>query len=114
MKLTTDPHKAINRFSKLNFKKPHYILMVLYMVKFYKKTYDTISRFLLDAVLENLSQLNMIEFDYDVITKHFRNNNHLIYSDTESLVCNIKNQIFINGLSRIENILIYQNQSMII
>ena len=114
MKLTTDPHKAINRFSKLNFKKPHYILMVLYMVKFYKKTYDTISRCLLDAVLENLSQLNMIEFDYDVSTKHFENNNDLLFSDTESLVCNIKNKTYINGLSRIENILIYQNQSMII
>ena len=87
--------------------------MVLYMVKFYKNTYDTISRFLLDAVLENLSQLNMIEFDYDVITKHFENNNDLLFSDTESLVCNI-NKTYINGLSRIENILIYQNQSMII
>ena len=68
----------------------------------------------MDAVLETLSQLNMIEFDYDVITKHFENNNELLFSHTESLVCNIKNKTYINGLSRIEHILIYQNQSMII
>ena len=56
----------------------------------------------------------MIEFDYDVSTKHFENNNDLLFSDAESLVCNIKNKTYINGLSRIEHILIYQNQSMII
>jgi hypothetical protein len=38
----------------------------------------------------DLSKLCMMQFHYDVIAKEFNNNYNLLYSDTDSLIYNIK------------------------
>ena len=54
----------------------------------------------------DLSKLCMMEFHYGVVQKDFKENNNLIYSDTDSLVYSIKHPN-IYGSRRIGSTLIY-------
>ncbi|MFM7983815.1 MAG: hypothetical protein ACKPKO_31270, partial [Candidatus Fonsibacter sp.] len=56
-----------------------------------------------------LSKLKMLDCHYNVIHKNFEGQYNLIYSDTDSLVYNIKHDDIYEWIKIIGNILIYLN-----
>ena len=89
LKLTTDHDRAIKWFSKLHFKNSrckdglHRIEMLRREVMYDKPSY-------VGPSIMDLSKLHMMKFHYEVIHKIFEGNYKLIYTDTGSLVYDIR------------------------
>jgi hypothetical protein len=76
-------------FSKVNLKNAKYF-SGLYLIEMYKKEIVYDKPLYVGTSILDLSKLCMMEFHYDVIHKEFENKYNLIYSDTDSMVYNIK------------------------
>ena len=86
---TTSNKNAIKWFSKVNMKGCKEF-NGLYLIEMYKEevVYDK-PLYVVTSILD-LSKLRMMKFHYDVIHKEFEGKYNLIYSDTDSLVYNIR------------------------
>ena len=60
------------------------------MVEFYTKDIIYINPIYVGTIIMDLSELTMMKFHYDVIHRNFEGTYNMIYSDTDSLVYNIK------------------------
>ena len=89
LKLTTDNNKAINYFSKTHFKNAK-LIDGLFFIEFYKQEIEYMKPIYVGCSILDLSKLKMLDFHYNVIHKNFEGQYNLIYSDTDSLVYNIK------------------------
>ena len=86
---TTSDKNAVKWFSKVNLKNAKYF-SGLYLIEMYKKEIVYDKPLYVGTSILDLSKLCMMEFHYDVIHKEFDNQYDLIYSDTDSMVYNIK------------------------
>jgi hypothetical protein len=86
---TTSDKNAVKWFSKVNLKNAKYF-SGLYLIEMYKKEIVYDKPIYVGTSILDLSKLCMMEFHYDVINKEFENKYDLIYSDTDSMVYNIK------------------------
>ena len=87
--MTTENEKAIKWFSKLHFKDSKYF-DGLHVVEMYKHQIEYCKPVYVGTSLVDLSKLCMMDFHYNTIHENFENKYNLIYSDTDSLVYNIK------------------------
>ena len=87
--LTTKKQIAVKCVSKNTCKGARYI-DVLYMVGFYKKEIKSNKHIYGGTSMLDLLKLTMMKFHYDIIHDSFEGRYNLIYSDTDSLVYNIK------------------------
>ena len=86
---TTSYKNAEKWFSKVNMKDSKEF-NGLYLIEMYKKEILYDKPLYVGTSILDLSKLCMLDFHYNVIHKEFENNYNLIYSDTDSLVYNIK------------------------
>jgi hypothetical protein len=86
---TTSNKNAIKWFSKVNMKGCKEF-NGLYLIEMYKEEVVYDKPLYVGTSILDLSKLCMMEFHYDVIHKEFEGKYNLIYSDTDSLVYNIK------------------------
>ena len=87
--MATDHDRAIRWFSKLHFNNSRCI-DGLHLIEMFKQEvlYDKPSY--VGASIMDLSKLHMMKFHYEVIHKNFEGNYNLIYTDTDSLVYDIR------------------------
>ena len=86
---TTSEKNAIKWFSKVHMKGAKYF-SGLYLIEMYKQEIVYDKPLYVGTSILDLSKLHMMKFHYDVIHKEFENKHDLLYSDTDSLVYNIK------------------------
>ena len=86
---TTSEDNAVKWFSKVHMKGAKYF-NGLYLIETYREEIVYDKPLYVGASILDLSKLRMMEFHYGVIEKEFKNKHELIYSDTDSLVYNIK------------------------
>jgi len=86
---TTSNKNAIKWFSKINMKGCKEF-NGLYLIEMYKEEIVYDKPLYVGTSILDLSKLCMMEFHYDVIHKEFEGKYNLIYSDTDSLVYNIR------------------------
>ena len=86
---TTSDKNAIKYFSKVNMKNAKYF-SGLYLIEMYKQEIVYDKPLFIGTTILDLSKLHMMKFHYDVIDKEFNNKYDLIYSDTDSLIYNIR------------------------
>ena len=89
LKLTTSNEKAIKWFSKLHFKNSKCI-DGLHLIQMFKQEliYDRPSY--IGCNILDLSKVHMMKFVYEVIHSNFEGRYTILYSDTDSLVIDIK------------------------
>ena len=89
LKLTTSNEKAIKWFSKLHFKNSKCI-DGLHLIQMFKQEliYDRPSY--IGCSILDLSKVHMMKFVYEVIHSNFEGRYTILYSDTDSLVIDIK------------------------
>ena len=98
---TTSDKNAVKWFSKVNLKNAKYF-SGLYLIEMYKKEIVYDKPIYVGTSILDLSKLCMMEFHYDVINKEFENKYDLIYSDTDSLVYNIKHDDIYDWIKNIK------------
>ena len=86
---TTSEETAIKWFSKAHMKGAKYF-NGLYLIETYKEEIKYDKPLYVGSSILDLSKLFMMQFHYDVIEKEFKNKHELLYSDTDSLVYNLK------------------------
>ena len=86
---TTLENNAVKWFSQINLKAAKYF-KGFYLIEMYKKKIVYDKPLYVGSTILDLSKLHMMKFHYGVIDKEFPNQHELIYSDTDSLVYNIK------------------------
>ena len=91
---TTSNDNAVKWFSKINLKGCREF-DGLYLIEMFKEEIVYDKPLYVGTSILDLSKLCMMEFHYDVINKEFENKYDLIYSDTDSLVYNIKTDDFL-------------------
>jgi hypothetical protein len=106
LRLTTEPQLAIKQFSMLNCKAAKYI-HGLYMIEQYKTRVVMSKPIYVGCAILDLSKLTMLKFHYDVIENSLTI--HIMYLMVILIVLYIilNILIFMNGLKKINNILIY-------
>jgi hypothetical protein len=87
--LTTDHNNAIKWFSKCSFQNNTYA-NGLYLIDTHKDTIVYDEPVYVGCAILELSKLKMLELHYDVIDKQFGNKAKLIYSETDSFVCEVE------------------------
>ena len=89
LQLTTSNEKAIKWFSKLHFKSSTCIVG-LHLIQMFKQEliYDRPSY--IGCSILDLSKVHMMKFVYEVIHSNFEGRYTILYSDTDSLVIDIK------------------------
>ena len=87
--MTTDNEKTIKSFSKLHFKNSKNI-DGLHLIQMFKQEliYDR-SSYIACSIL-GISKVHMMKFVYEVIHNNVEGKYNILYSDTDSLVINIK------------------------
>ena len=91
--LTTDRNNAIKHFSRLDFKSANFI-DGLYLIESHKTQLVFDKPIYCGCSVLDLSKLHMMKFHFDVIHKNFDGFYDLLYSDTDSLVYQIKHKNF--------------------
>ena len=91
MKLTVDRTLAVRWFSKLEFNHSTYI-DGLYLIHMNRTNVILDKPIYVGCSILDISKLHMLKFHYGVISKHFKDKYDLIYSDTDSLIYNIKHE----------------------
>jgi hypothetical protein len=109
LKLTTSNEKATKSLSKLHFKNNKCIdgLHLIHMFK-QELIYDRPSY--IGCSILGLSKVHMMKFVYEVIHSNLEGRYTLLYSDTDSLVIDIKHHDVYEWIWRTSSTLIWQNQ----
>jgi len=102
--LTTDHDNAIKWFSKINLKDCK-SYDGLYLIEMYKKEIVYDKPIYVGTSILDISKLCLLDFHYNVIVKEFKDNYNLLYSDTDSLVYNIKTPDVYDWMSKNKNYL---------
>ena len=87
--LTTNDDNAVKWFTKINMKGCN-MINGLYLIEMYKKEIVYDKPIYVGTSILDLSKLCMMKFHYEVMDKEFKGRYNLIYSDTDSLVYNIR------------------------
>ena len=99
LKLTTDHDRAIIWFNKLHFENNRCI-DGLHMIEMFKQEvlYDRPSY--IGTSIMDMSKLHMRRFHYEIIHKNFEGKRNLIYTDTDSLVSDIRHHDIYKWISQ--------------
>ena len=89
MHLTVDPKNAVKWFSKLEFKSANFI-DGLYLIQTHKTSIIYDKPCFVGCSILDLSKVRMMDFHYNTIQKNFQGKYDLLYSDTDSMVYQIK------------------------
>ena len=106
LRLTTDHKLAVKQCSMLNFKNAKY-LNGFYMIEKYKTNVVMSKPIYVGCASLALSNLTMLQVQYNVIEQQFKNNYNLPYGDTDSFVYIIKHPDIYERIKKPSNILIY-------
>ena len=91
MHLTIDRDNAIKWFSKIEFKHANFI-DGLYLIQTHKTATVYDKPVYVGCAILDISKERMLDFHYNTIHKHFNGSYDLLYSDTDSLVYQIKHK----------------------
>ena len=91
MCLTNDDDNAIKWFSKVNFKTASHVDGMFY-IQMENEEVEMNKPIYVGTSILDLSKVTMMNFHYNVIDKNFHGNHSVLYSDTDSLVYEIRNQ----------------------
>jgi len=97
--ITTSHKNAIKWFSKPNLKNCQ-MIDGLYLIEMYKQEIVYDKPVYVGTSILDLSKLCMMDFHYNTIHTNFENNYNLIYSDTDSLVYDIKTDDLYDWISK--------------
>ena len=90
MHLTNDDKNAMKWFSKVTFKSASHVDGVYFCHMDYEEVEMNKPIYVGTSILD-LSKVCMMNFHYNVINETFKDNYSLLYSDTDSLVYEIRN-----------------------
>ena len=91
MHLTIDRDNAIKWFSKIEFKRANFI-DGLYLIQTHKTATVYDKPVYVGCAILDISKGRMLDFDHNTIEQNFKGSDDLLYSDTDSLVYQIKHK----------------------
>ena len=97
MRLTIDPDNAIKWFSTPQFKSANFI-DGLYLIQTHKTEVLCDKPVYVGCSILDISKVRMMDFHFNTIHKDFEGNYDLLYSDTDSLVYQIKSPNFLKWM----------------
>ena len=101
MRLTIDPDNAIKWFSTPQFKSANFI-DGLYLIQTHKTEVLYDKPVYVGCSILDVSKVRMMDFHFNTIHENFKGNYDLLYSDTDSLVYQIKSPNFLKWMKEHE------------
>ena len=101
MRLTVDPDNAIKWFSTPQFKNANFI-DGLYLIQTHKREVLYDKPVYAGCSILDISKVRMVDFQLNTIHTHFERKYDLLYSDTDSLVYQIKSPNFLKWMKENE------------